>query len=435
MTAHPFTRDSKPNMFREDFSRHNAELPGAGLAWLDARRKTAMDAFDRTGVPTRRVEAWKYTDLANALESDFPPAQHLEGELASGSVFDETGDVILRLADGFLHSTSGAEGIELVDLATLGDDTPDWVKEHLGRLAAGAAQPLGAASLALMRGGVALRIRGTRTLTLHFMRSMRAEDSVSHGRVLIVVEEGASVRLIESHSGGGASGGLANFGMELALKRGAKLEHIRVQAEAANTLHVTSLGVSLGEDSEYRALYAAVGARLSRMDVNVNLAAPGAHATLHNIAVLSAGTADITTVMDHAAPHTQSRQLFKSVAGGHGRSVNQGRVTVRKGANKVDSHQLFKALLLSARAEVDAKPELEIFADDVVCGHGTAIGALDADALFYLRSRGVPEKEAQGLLIRAFLADAVEGFGDEALRETLGRRLDGALDFVERATP
>jgi Fe-S cluster assembly protein SufD len=167
----------------------------------------------------------------------------------------------------------------------------------------------------------------------------------------------------------------------------------------------------------------------------LKLAAPGAHATLHNVAVLNAGIADVTTIMDHAVAHTTSRQLFKSVVGGRGRSVNQGRVTVRKGAVKSDSHQLFKALLLSTHAEADAKPELEIFADDVVCGHGTAIGALDADALFYLRARGIPQNEARGLLIRAFLADAIEGFGDEALRNALELRLDGTLQSLEQARP
>jgi Fe-S cluster assembly protein SufD len=165
---------------------------------------------------------------------------------------------------------------------------------------------------------------------------------------------------------------------------------------------------------------------LSRLDTNIHLA-PHSEAVLHNVAALAAGLADMTSVMDHANPHTCSRQLFKSVLGGAARAVNQGRVIVREGAVKSDSHQLFKALLLSPRAEADAKPELEILADDVLCGHGTAIGSLDADALFYLRSRGIPEAEAKLLLIRAFLADAIEGFGDEALHDALWGEIDAAL--------
>src|SRR6185503_19585561 len=224
-------------------------------------------------------------------------------------------------------------------------------------------------------------------------------------------------------------------GMELVLKPGAKLEHIRLQREAPSALHVESIGGTLARDAEYRALYAALGARLSRADVRLILSEPGAHATLNNVAVLNAGIADTTTVMDHASPHTISRQLFKSVMSGQGRAVNQGRVTVREGAVKSDSHQLFKALLLGPRAEADAKPELEIFADDVVCGHGTAIGALDADALFYLRARGIPEAEAKGLLIRAFLEDAMQGFGDETIHDALWRALDRRLASLDRAEP
>ena len=135
----------------------------------------------------------------------------------------------------------------------------------------------------------------------------------------------------------------------------------------------------------------------------------------------------------NASPHTTSRQLFKSVVGGRGRAVAQGRVRVNEGAVKSDSHQLFKSLLLSPRAEADAKPELEIYADDVVCGHGTAIGALEEDALFYLRARGIPEAEARGLLVRAFLDEAAQGFGDEAIHETLWRTLDTALAGLDGA--
>ena len=429
MTALAFKLESKPNLFQVDFAQNGASLPGAGLAWLDARRRAAMDAFGKTGVPTRRVEAWKYTDLANAIEGDLAAARPFDGAVAENPLAANQ----LILANGYLRSVTRIAGMEIVDLGKLDAKTPGWVKDHLGSMAASAEQPLGAASLGLMRGGVAFRVSGESTLHLGFVTRALAQGAVSHSRVLIVLEEGASLRLFETHVGEGAAETLANLGIELVLNEGAKLEHIRMQAEAANALHVTSLGATLARNSEYRALYAALGARLSRMDVDLKLAADGAHATLHNVAVLNAGIADVTTVMDHAAPHTTSRQLFKSVVGGRGRAVNQGRVSVRKGAVKSDSHQLFKALLLSPRAEADAKPELEIFADDVACGHGTAIGALDSDALFYLRARGIGEAEAKNLLIRAFLADAIEGFGDEATQNGLTTRLDVALASLEPA--
>ena len=176
-------------------------------------------------------------------------------------------------------------------------------------------------------------------------------------------------------------------------------------------LHMATLGGSLDRDARYAGLFVALGARLARLDMNLRLNGEGAEAQLRGVAALAHdGHADVTTVMEHASPNTTSRQLFKSVLGPETRSVMQGRVSVREGAMKSDSHQLFKALLLTDRAEADAKPELEIFADDVVCGHGTAIGALDEDSLFYLRARGIPEGEARNLLVRAFLEDVLDGF-------------------------
>jgi Fe-S cluster assembly protein SufD len=435
MTALAFKLDSAPSLFEADFARNASALPGAGLPWLDARRRAAVDAFAKTGVPTRRVEAWKYTDLANALESDLEPVNGVVDLDGIANPFGVAPGAEIVLSHGFLQQVSNAGGLDIVNLSALDAQTPGWIKDHLGLLAAGKDQPLGAASLALMRGGVAVRVQGQQSLSLQFGNPALERDAVSHARVLIVVEEGASLRLLESHSGDTRGQRFANIGVELVLKSGARLDHVRLQAEDANTLHVTTIGASLGRDAEYRALYAAMGARLSRVDMNVKLAAQGAHATLHSIAVLNSGIADITTVMDHAAPHTTSRQLFKSVVGGRGRSVTQGRVSVRKGALKSDSHQLFKALLLSPRAEADAKPELEIFADDVICGHGTAIGALDADALFYLRTRGIPEEEAKGLLVRAFLEDAMEGFAEGAVHDVLANRVGTALASLEQAEP
>ena len=417
------------DVFGKDFAAHAGELPGAGLSWLDARRAKALGAFAKTGIPNRRVEAWKYTDLANAFDFDAVPARRVSRK--AESVADA---MAIVLANGFLQSAPDFDGVEIVDLGKIGADAPDWLRQHLGASAAGADQPLGAASLALMRGGVAVRVTGEMAgpLLLNFVSAERNSESVVHARVLIVLEQGASLRLIETHA---SEGGriLNNIGMEFVLAPGATLDHVRLQTEGPSALHVTSLGIGAARDSEYRALYVALGAELSRIDTKIALAEPGAHADIRSIAVLSAGVADTTAVIEHAAEHTVSRQLFKSVVGGKGRAVNQGRVKVAKGAVKSDSHQLFKALLLSPRAEADAKPELEIFADDVVCGHGTAIGALDEDALFYLRARGIPEAEARGLLVRAFLAEAVDDFVSGTNAETLWHALDEALARMERS--
>jgi Fe-S cluster assembly protein SufD len=434
MTALAVKQALEPDIFREDFAAHAAELPGAGLSWLDKRRAEAMKAFVSTGVPTRRVEAWKYTDLAASLGEALAPASRIREPVKGEGALADIPGVRIVFVGGFLNAVDGSEvGVEIADLSTIDASTPGWVRDHLGLLASGAEQALGAVSLALMRSGAAVRVRSPNAaLHLDFINPPRRADVSSHSRVLVVIEEGASLRLMESHTGDGTDQTLANIGVEFVLMPGAKLEHVRLQAEAPAVRHITSIGAKLARNTEYRALYAALGAHLSRLDVRIRLEGEGAQADLRNVMAPHEGIADITTVMDHASPHTTSRQLFKSVVGGTGKAVNQGRVLVREGAVKSDSHQLFKSLLLSPRAECDAKPELEIFADDVVCGHGTAIGSLDDDALFYLRSRGVPEREAKELLIQAFLEDAIGDFVDPAVHGVLWQRLDGALKAMER---
>ncbi len=433
MTALARSIGGHTDAFRHDFARREVELPGGALQWLQDRRRAAMTAFTAIGVPNRRVEAWKYTDLANLLEPDLLPITGSgDADERVSPLLDESNH--LRLFNGFLSRCASDDAIDIVDLSALRGEVPDWLRENFGVLACGPDQPMGAASLALMRGGVAIRVRRDNSLALHFSNGASLRPCVSHCRVLLLVESGVSVRLLESHTGETSSGSLRNIGVELILNANSRLEHIRLQKDAADAVHVTSLGAMLRRDSQYRACYAALGARASRLDINIRLTGDRSEAALHHVAAVDTGIADITSVIDHASPNTRSRQLFKNVAGGHGRVVNQGRVIVREGSVKSDSHQLFKALLLSPRAEVDAKPELEIFADDVLCGHGTAIGALDEDALFYLRSRGIPEEEAKRLLIRAFLAEAVEGFGNEAIRDSLWQELEGALTKAAKAS-
>jgi len=439
--AFPMT-DPKTSLFCADFAANAADLPGAGLSWLKRRREAAIEAFAQIGMPTRRVEAWKYTDIAAALGGDLEPATSFragaEVPAAIAGNFSPTGATHITLVNGYLHLIGGAElskSVEVVDLAQLSVRTPQWVEKHLGLHAAAADQALGAASLALMRGGVAIRVRARAKdlppLHLSFVNPLRGHGLMCHARVLLLLEEGASLNLVETHAGDGEDELLVNLGMEIVLHRDARLAHSRFQEEAGRTLHVTSIGAELAHQAQYRALIANLGGRLSRVDMKVKLNGPGAEAALRSVTALDGEThADVTTVMDHAAPYTTSRQLFKSVLGGRARSVSQGKVTVRERAVKSDSHQLFKALLLGPRAEADAQPELEIFADDVVCGHGTAIGTLDADALFYLRSRGIAEWEARSLLVRAFLEDAIEGFAEGEIRDALWQRIERALNSI-----
>ncbi|HEX2590976.1 MAG TPA: SufD family Fe-S cluster assembly protein, partial [Rhizomicrobium sp.] len=221
--------------------------------------------------------------------------------------------------------------------------------------------------------------------------------------------------------------GLRNIGSEFVLGNGARLDHIRVAA-TTDAVQVGTVAVLVEAGAAYNGHYTNFGGRLSRVDANIVLNGEGAEAHLSGVDVLTdAKHADVTTHMDHSFGNTTSTQLFKKVAGGKAKSIYQGKVTVRPGANGADSRQTAKGLLLSERAEIDLKPELEIFADDVKCAHGAAVGDLDTDSLFYLRARGVPEPEARNMLVHAFLADALDGIANEDLRAEVWANVEAAL--------
>ena len=380
--------------FNEDFAAHAAELPGAGVPWLDQRRAEALANFRKFGVPHRRVEDWKYTDIKVALES--------ANDVAPGKVSWKV--------DG------APAGIELFDLARLAD-APEWVSAHLGKAAA--ANAMAAASLALARSGFALRVFKdvAGPLRLSFA-------GAGHTRALIVVEDGASLTLVETQS---AHGTFRNVGLEIVLGCNAQLTHLRV-AEAANGIQVEDVAIRVARDASYRAHLVNGGAKPARLNLRVTLKEPGANAQFSGVSVLGAEQhADVTTEIYHASGKTQSTQLFKHVVGGKGQAVYQGKIVVAEGADQSDSRQTAKALLLSPRAEADLKPELEIFAEDVKCAHGAAVGDLDTDSLFYLRSRGIPEAEARNLLIHAFVQDALAEIVREDLRAEMTALVEKAL--------
>jgi Fe-S cluster assembly protein SufD len=360
----------------------------ASAHWLDERRAEAANRFAALGVPHRRVEDWKYSDLKTAID-------------------DANDDAAVSWSLGTLPA-----GIELFDLAQA--DAPEWVRKHFGTLPQNA---MASASFAQARTGFAMRVTGAAgPVTLEF---------ADHGmaRALIVLEDGAALTLSETVE----TAAFANLGMEIVIGANAQLTHIR-SARASNAAQVEEYAVTVARDGVYRAHLFNGGAKLSRAEFRIALAGANAQAHLSGVSVLGDGAhADVTTHIIHAVGHTTSTQLFKHVAGGKSRAVYQGRITVEQGADKSDSRQTAKALLMGIRAEADLKPELEIFADDVKCAHGAAVGDLDANSLFYLRARGIPEAEARNMLVRAFLEEAVDEIADEAIRAMVWRAVEDAL--------
>ena len=405
MTLQP---NASETLWLEDFAANREDFPGAGDAWLDTLRARGIEKFLARGIPTRRVEAWHYTDLRNKLAPDgYEPATPWPGAIASADPFAGVDAYRIVLANGFVRRdlSTVPDGVELVYLSD--GDYPDWLREHLGRLSG--AGETAALNMALMRDGVALRVTAAldRPLHLQFVGEPMMGPRASHLRHLIVVEEGASLTLLQSFSAAPNSPDLVNEVVEIVARPGARVEHVRVIAESAPAVMLGGVFVELAERAVYDVGVLTLGAILSRTDVNVGLNGEGANAALKALTMQS-GHADLTTHFTHAAPRAESRQLVKAVAGGKSRAIYQGRITVAEGADGTNAHQLARALLLSREAEADIKPELEILADDVKCGHGAAIGSVDESALFYLRSRGLREEEARSLLVEAFIADVIE---------------------------
>ena len=240
--------------------------------------------------------------------------------------------------------------------------------------------------------------------------------SAWHPRHLIRLGRGASLDLVVRHQGSGDY--LANLVEEIVLEPGSRLRHYRVQDDAADAVHVSTTEVKVAGDAAYESFVLTTGAGVGRNQIAVELGEPGASVRLDG-ASLGRGRQqlDTTTLIDHAAPRCTSREAYRYILDDSAKGVFQGRVTVRKHAGGTDSHQSSKTLLLSGRAGVDAKPELEIYADDVSCGHGATVGEIDHDALFYLRSRGIPLEEARDLLIGAFVERALEAIASPVVRD------------------
>jgi len=254
---------------------------------------------------------------------------------------------------------------------------------------------------------------------------------MAHTRSIVMMEEGSELTLIEIDDGAPASQSFANSVLAVSLDTGARLHHLRLGTMSAPGLIVRTDQAEVGRDGRYERLTFASGAALARSDIQVLLAEPGAAFDLAGAYVVAGEDLnDVTFTVTHDAPHATSRMLVKGVAGGAGHAVVQGSVVVKPDAQKSDSHQLARGILLSPKAEIDQKPELEIFADDVKCGHGAAIGALDGEQLFYLRARGIPESEARAMLIRAFIGEVVDRLGPGDWQSRVSGWLDARLAAV-----
>lgn len=420
-------------LFIDAYERQRAALPGAGIGWLSQRRDEALRVFRTAGLPHRRLEDWRYTDLRQALgRASLAPAPEHRGAVLlpaaearpSAAAFNAIDRHVFVFVNGRLRADLSdaalPSGVEVMPLADALDKS--WVRLLVETSAAttGATNVI-ALNTALMQGGVAIHVhKGVRLEKPLHLLFLAADDGAFHARNFIRLDEGASASILETHVSAGASRYFADLVTDVSLADGASLDHVKVQDEAPDAIHLATLSAHLDARSKLSTFSMTLGSGVSRSQSFIRFEGEEAKAEVNGATALRGSQhGDHFVLVDHAVPHCTSGTLFRSVLDGTSTGVFQGRVVVREGAQKSDGRQMTNALLLSRDAAMNAKPELEIYADDVQCAHGSTIGELSAQAIFYLRSRGIDEATARQLLISAFLDEAFESVPHEAAREAL----------------
>jgi len=385
-------------------------------------RRAALANWQESGWPGPRDEAWRYTRLDGLTGREITPAAALTDVTAGdGATMAARLDAhVIRIVNGVIDSTSLDGAPDGLTIRQLGDDV---VAQSLMMELAPAGHPVSTLSMAVMSTGLVLDVDGFVARPVMLLFEGDGAEISAHPVVLTRLAAGASLVLAEWHQ---SALGLAAPLLGFDLAAGARLDFAKVQAEGSETTHLAATGVRLGENATLAGFSLSIGATLARLETHVTMAGEGADCQLSAIYLGRDGQHhDITTFLDHAVGHCKSDQIIRGVLDDRARGVYQGKVRVAEGAQKTDGQQMCRALLLSRKAEADAKPELEIYADDVVCAHGATVGELDAAQLFYLTSRGIPEAQARAMLIEAFLIDAIEQVETATLARMLRIVADG----------
>ncbi len=374
---------------------------------LAVTRTPAELAYGGELLPNPRLEDWRWTNLRTLIDRPYPPRRKVEARPAD----------IERLLKASPFAKIAGPRMVFVN----GHYDARHSKLRNGEMAGAIVddEPVLTMNAAFATGGAHLVIEGTTDTPIELVFiATDAEARTIATRNVIEVMAGASATLIETHLGEGFY--LANSVSEIRLGEGARLDRVKVEREAADAIHLAHAHVSLAKNASLRDFTLTSGARVNRQNGTYVFIGEGGDAKVSGAYLLGGRQhADTRLVVDHQKPHCTSRELFKCVMDDQARGIFQGKVMVRPHAQKTDGKQSSHGLLLSETAEFDAKPELEIFADDVICGHGATAGDLDRDHLFYLRSRGIPEREAKSLLIAAFVGEAFEAIGHDGIRAAL----------------
>jgi Fe-S cluster assembly protein SufD len=405
--------------------------------WLNQLRKNGLESFSVNGLPTPNVEEWKYTSLKvldgigdvnnNALDLDGVDLGWLPADLETHRLvfvngrFDKDLSAIGQLG----------EGIKVLSLSEALSAEAALIKPYLGQISSVEDFPVLALNTAFIEDGLVVLIENVKLdkpIEVLYV-SQGDGNATHHPRNLVVAKDGSHVTILERHVGIGNGNYLTNSVFEILVDGGSYVKHYRMLEDSAEGINLSSVNARVGKDGTYDSFILTVGSCLSRSEIHVACQAEGARTNLSGVYIARADQhMDHTTLIEHLVPNTTSSESYKGVLDDKARGVFQGSIIVSDGADGTDGRMSNKTLLLSDGAEIDAKPQLEIYADDVQCAHGFTAGELDGEALFYLRSRGIPDAMARSMLVEGFLMEVIDLGVDEdyqgVFRETISEWMD-----------
>lgn len=427
-------------------SRSELGLPGGEVPWLSDIRQQGAEAFLSLGLPSVRHEDWKYTNIKPIVKRTFSIP-----EKGGSSLSDEQLDGLSILGliahrivfiDGYFSESDSnladiPDGVTVCELSKAIEEKPELVKPFLGHLTSNPEHGFRALNNAFIQEGLFIRlqkdIRLDQPIECLFISSTAEEGYVSQPRNLIIAEENSELSIIERYASIGDKHSLSNSITEVFALENSRIEHYKIQQESSRSYHVGSWLIEQAEKSQVQTHNVALGGAIARTDIRVRLQGEESQCGLNGVYVLNEKQhIDNHTQVDHCIADTKSNEFYKGVLADRARAVFHGRIIVHQDAQRTDAQQQNKNLLLSGDAEIDTKPQLEIYADDVSCSHGATVGQLDENALFYLQSRGIDTNTARGLLTYAFANDVINEFSLPALRSYVEHQLSNKLFGIER---
>ncbi len=436
---------AKLESWLENYTEGERQAPGRALPWLSRLREDAFARFYETGFPTTRDEDWRFTNVSAIARTHFRPAgpaKLTKKDVAPWKLEGAAAQLVFvngRYAPELSDVKKLPKGVTVASLRAQVEQHPETLEKHLGRYADTQRDAFVALNTAFLGDGAYVHVaRGVvveAPICLLYLSTQEDAPAMTHPRNLIVAEDESQVAVIEDYvSVGGESVAFSNAVTELVAGENANVQHYLIEREHLKAFNVSTLRIQQGRSANVASHSLLLGGGLVRNNVHPVLAGEGGECLINGL-FLGTGRQHLDNYMhvEHASPHCGSRQFYNGILDGQAHGVFHGRIVVHKNAQKTDAKQTNRNLLLSDDAQIDTKPQLEIYADDVKCTHGATIGQIEENALFYLQSRGISESEARKLLLMAFAEECVERMHSEVARKHIEGLIRGHLLFMESA--